>query len=80
MIDVVRSLLRRWKGLRIIAMSLAIGFAGMAPLLAYVAVGPSDGNPIGLGLLAVLAWAIATIGALIGMISCFVEALARAAR
>jgi hypothetical protein len=38
------------------------------PLLAYVALGPEDGNPIGLGLLAVVTVPIATIGVLVGLI------------
>jgi hypothetical protein len=80
MIQTVRSLLRRSLGLRIVAISLLIAIAGIAPLLLYVAIGPSDGNPIGLGLLAVLSGAIGTLGALIGVVSYLVQAVARAIR
>lgn len=80
MTELAQMLLRRWKGLRIIAISLGIGLAGTLPLLAYIAFGPRDGNPIGLGLLAVLAFAIATIGVLAGMLSVFSQVLARVSR
>lgn len=71
------SLLRRWKGLRIVAMSLAIGLGGMLPLLIYIAIGPDDGNPIGLGLLAFSAMACATVGVLIGLIKLVIEVFTR---
>jgi hypothetical protein len=77
MIDVEASLLRRWKGLRIVAASLGLGLTGMLPLLAYVAFGPKDGNPIGLGLLAVVAVPIATIGVVVGLIRFVVEVFLR---
>jgi hypothetical protein len=47
------------------------------PLLAYIAFGPKDGNPIGLGLLAVFAVPIATIGVLVGLIRLVVEVFVR---
>jgi hypothetical protein len=75
--DLEESLLGRRKGLRIVKISLAIGLVGVLPLLLYIAVGPEDGNPIGLGLLAVLAVPTATIGVLIGLIKLVVEALAQ---
>ena len=77
MIDLDGSLLRRWKGLRIVAVSLGLGLFGVLPLLAYIAFGPKDGNPIGLGLLAVLAVPIATIGVLVGLIRLVVEVFVR---
>lgn len=46
-------IIRRWSGGRIIVGSLALAAAGVSPLVLYVLFGPSDGNPIGLGLLAV---------------------------
>ena len=48
--------------------SAALGIAGVLPLLLYVAFGPADGNPIGLGLLALAAMAIAGMGLVIGLI------------
>jgi hypothetical protein len=77
MIDLEGSLLRRWKGLRIVAVSLGLGLIGVLPLLAYIAFGPKDGNPIGLGLLAVFAVPIATIGVLVGLIRLVVEVFVR---
>lgn len=71
-----RSLVERWSGLRIIKVSLTIGLAGTLPLLLYIAIGPSDGNPIGLGLLAVVAVPITVIGTLAGL----VKSLAQIAR
>jgi hypothetical protein len=77
MIDVEASLLRRWKGLRTVAVSLGLGLIGVLPLLVYVAFGPKDGNPIGLGLLAVVAVLIATIGVVVGLIWLVVEVFRR---
>ena len=74
--DLEESLLRRWKGLRIVAISLALGLIGVLPLLLYIALGPKDGNPIGLGLLAVLTVPVATIGVLVGLIRLVVEVVA----
>lgn len=76
MMDLERFLLRRWTGRRIVAISLGLGFIGVLPLLAYVAFGPADGNPIGLGLLAVVALPIATIGVLVGLVRLLVEIFA----
>jgi hypothetical protein len=39
----------------------AIAVGGSIPLLIYIAVGPKDGNPIGLGLLMCLAWLIGAV-------------------
>ena len=77
MIDIEASLLRRWKGLRTVAVSLGLGLIGVLPLLVYVAFGPKDGNPIGLGLLAVVAVLIATIGVVVGLIWFVVEVFPR---
>jgi hypothetical protein len=44
------------------------------PLLAYVALGPEDGKPIGPGVLAVVSVPIATIGVLVGFIRLVFEA------
>jgi hypothetical protein len=42
--------------------------AGTLPLLIYVLVGPSDGNPVGLGLLMCLGWLVGGGLAIIGLI------------
>lgn len=72
--------LRRLSGPRILACSLAFGVAGVAPLLLYIAFGPADGNPIGLGLLAVLAVPVGAVGAGVGLIKMLVEHFARGRR
>ena len=77
MIDLEGSLLRRWKGLRVVAISLGLGLIGVLPLLTYVAFGPEDGNPIGLGLMAVLAVPVAAVGVLVGLFRLVVEILVR---
>ncbi|HEX7113130.1 MAG TPA: hypothetical protein VF216_11860 [Mizugakiibacter sp.] len=67
------AILRRWSGLRLMAMSAALGAAGVLPLLLYVAFGPKDGNPIGLGLLAVASVPVAAVGMAAGAISALVQ-------
>lgn len=53
--------------LKIIATSLAVGVIGALPLLSYVAFGPADGNPIGLGMLALLGVFTAQTGLIAGL-------------
>lgn len=65
--------IRRWTGQQFIVGSLAIGAGGMLPLLLYIAFGPADGNPIGLGLLALAAVPIAGMGVLIGVVKLLVH-------
>lgn len=60
-------------GLKILVASLAFGFVGALPLLLYAALGPKDGNPIGLGLLAVAAVGIALLGVAVGLLGLLVE-------
>jgi len=67
------ALLGRWSGLKILLVSTALGFACVLPLLLYMAFGPADGNPIGLGLLAVVAVPIAGIGAAVGLVKMVVQ-------
>lgn len=67
--------LRRFSGLKIVIWSLAFGIAGAAPLFLYIAFGPADGNPIGLGLLAVASVPISGIGACVGLIKMLVQYL-----
>jgi len=57
--------------------SLVIGFAGVLPLLLYMALGPADGNPIGLGLLAVVAVPVAGVGVVVGLIVTLVQKFVR---
>jgi hypothetical protein len=67
------AMLRRWSGLRITAVSAALAVFGVAPLLLYIAFGPKNGNPIGLGLLAVATLPFAAMGLLVGAIKMLVE-------
>jgi hypothetical protein len=72
---VEKALVRRGSGLRIIKASAAFGVAGVLPLLLYIAFGPADGNPIGLGLLAVAAVPVAAVGIAVGAVKLLVERL-----
>ena len=63
--------------MKIMAWSAVFGFTGVLPLLLYVAFGPADGNPIGLGLLALAAMAIAGMGLVIGLIKMLVQHFGR---
>ncbi len=67
------ALLKRWSGGRIIVGSVIAGIVGVLPLLLYIQFGPADGNPIGLGLLAVAAVPLAGIGVFVGLIKLLVE-------
>ena len=73
MSGIEEALLRRSSGARILMWSVALGLAGVAPLLLYIAFGPADGNPIGLGLLAVVAVPICAAGAGVGLVKMLVE-------
>jgi hypothetical protein len=68
---------RRSYGLRILLISAAVAVVGISPLLLYILLGPSNGNPIGLGLLAMLAVPVAAIGGVIGGLTYVVEFLQR---
>jgi hypothetical protein len=67
------ALLSRWSGLKIMMMGAAIGFAGILPLLLYIAFGPADGNPIGLGLLAMVTAPIGGMGVIVGSVKLLVQ-------
>lgn len=67
----------RSQGLRILRASLLVGAAGITPLLLYILLGPANGNPIGLGLLAVVAAAVSIVGLAIGTITMLLERFAR---
>ena len=69
--------LLRLTGVRLMLGSVVVGLVGVAPLLLYVAIGPADGNPVGLGLLAMLALALGAIGLLLGAVLSLVQLLLR---
>ncbi len=56
------------RGGKIIAVSLLVALLLLAPLLLYLMFGPADGNPIGLGLLALLGQLIGFVGCLVGLV------------
>lgn len=63
---------RLWtsKGVR---MGLLILAAGIVPLLLYMAFGPKDGNPIGLGLLFIIATPIGVLTILLNAALAFIK-------
>ena len=65
--------LRRFSGAKILLWSAVLALAGYMPLQLYIWFGPRDGNPIGLGLLAVATLPFAAVGAAIGAIKMLVE-------
>ncbi len=66
------------RGLRLLRWALLTALVTIGPLLLYIAFGPADGNPIGLGLLAMAGVPAAGGLALAGVIYTVVEsALAR---
>jgi hypothetical protein len=64
---------KRGLGVKILLTSLTVGAIGVVPLLLYILLGPKDGNPVGLGLLAMLAVPLTAIGLLIGAVTAAVE-------
>ena len=67
----------RWSGAKIALGSLAFGVAGVLPLLLYIAFGPADGNPIGLGLLVAVTVPLAALGVVIGLVKVLIERFRR---
>ena len=65
-----------WSGSRILIAGVAVLVLGVGPLLLYALVGPADGNPIGLGLLAMLAVPAGGILTGLGLIKMAIEWLA----
>jgi len=73
------TLLRRKSGLTIMVWSFVIGLGGVLPLLLYLVLGPVAGNPIGLGLLAVVAGPVGGVGVgvVLGLIVMLVQKFVR---
>ena len=78
MSDLEEAIVRRVSGSKILLWSLGILVAGVSPLLLYIVLGPVNGNPIGLGLLAVVAVLLGCIGAAVGIVKVLVEYFTRA--
>jgi hypothetical protein len=70
-----QALVERWPGATIIKASAGLGLAGVLPLVLYVLIGPADGNPIGLGILAFVTLPVAAVGMAVGVIRLIVERL-----
>ena len=66
-------MLRRFPGSTILLCGVVVAVAGVLPLLLYIAIGPEDGNPIGLGLLAIVAIPTGGMIALAGIIKLLVH-------
>ena len=66
-------------GPRILVVSAGLGLVGVSPLLLYIALGPADGNPVGLGLLAVASVLIGAAGFVLGLLTTVVQYIARLA-
>jgi hypothetical protein len=64
-----------WPGANIFAAGIAVAGLGALPILLYALLGPSDGNPIGLGLLMVVAVPAGGLMAVIGLIKMLIECL-----
>lgn len=56
------------RGLKVIAYSLVVVFVTSLPYIAYVMFGPSEGNPVGLGLLFACGAMVAHVGFFVGLL------------
>lgn len=65
------------RGLRMLVIALATAAATVGPLLLYIAFGPADGNPIGLGLLAVVGVPVSGVLLLVAVVQLAVDASLR---
>jgi hypothetical protein len=66
-------------GSRMLIAGIAVLALGAGPLLLYIAFGPADGNPIGPGLLAMVAVPVGGILAAFGLLRMAVDYLVRRA-
>lgn len=62
-------------GSMMLLVGLAVLVFGAGPLLLYITFGPADGNPIGLGLLAMVAVPVGGILAVFGLLRMLIERL-----
>jgi hypothetical protein len=60
-------------GIRIIVLGTVFFVVSSLPLLLYIAIGPADGNPIGLGLLMVLGVVVLAVAGVVGLAVMLVE-------
>jgi hypothetical protein len=62
------------RGLRALKIAFAVAVVTIGPLLAYMAFGPADGNPIGLGLLAAVGVPVSGVLLLVALVQLAVDA------
>ena len=65
-------LLARWSATHFLVAGAVIAGLGYLPLQLYILFGPADGNPIGLGLLAVVAVPLGALVVAIGLLKLLV--------
>ena len=65
------------RGLRMLMIALATAAATVGPLLLYIAFGPADGNPIGLGLLAAVGVPVSGVLLFVALVRLAVDASLR---
>jgi hypothetical protein len=65
------------RGAKIMKASALLMLVGVGPIFLYALLGPRDGNPIGLGLLAFFSFPVASAGLVAGAIKLAAERLAR---
>lgn len=68
MVDFEEKLINRWSASRFLIAGGVIAAVGYLPLQLYIVFGPRDGNPIGLGLLAIFAVPAGLVVFAIGLI------------
>ena len=52
---------------KLLLAGILVAIAGTIPIYLYIKLGPADGNPIGLGLLAWLSWLVGLVLFVIGL-------------
>lgn len=63
----------RWTGKYIMSGGIKLAALGTAPIVLYGIFGPNDGNPIGLGLLAMVAIPVGALVVVVGAIKWLLE-------
>ena len=66
-------LIARFSAVSFLVFGAAVALVGILPLWLYTMFGPPDGNPIGLGLLALAAVAVGAMSVFIGVLKLLVQ-------
>jgi hypothetical protein len=73
-VNAIQTYLRHLKtSIKILIGSFLLGILSALPILIYIAIGPEDGNPIGLGLLALFGVPLSAIGIITGLFMLLLE-------